>query len=160
MEALVDLKVNDAKIAPHPNVVESIVERHSPEPQGGSPKAVRKKSPLHWESKSKMTRNLSQASKVTLESPLNLNTIKITDEGDRDQNRFDTHVTLQTPDLTTPALLEQNKSLESLINSAGSAYETQEEKRLKIDLSNVSFLKPHVMNPKTYELAHQGHTRE
>ena len=107
-----------------------------------------------------MTRNLSQASKVTLESPLNLNTIKITDEGDRDQNRFDTHVTLQTPDLTTPALLEQNKSLESLINSAGSAYETQEEKRLKIDLSNVSFLKPHVMNPKTYELAHQGHTRE
>lgn len=69
-------------------------------------------------------------------------------------------MTIQTPDLTTPALLDQNKSLESLINSAGSLYETQEEKRLKIDLSNVSFLKPHVMNPKTYELAHQGHTRE
>ena len=114
VEALVDLKVNDAKIAPHPNVAESIVERHSPD---GSPKSARKKSPLHKTSNLELTRNLSQGSKVTLESPLNLNTIKITDEGDRVQEVYESNVTLTTPDLQTPGHLENAKSLESLINS-------------------------------------------
>ena len=31
---------------------------------------------------------------------------------------------------------------------------------LKMDLSTVSFLKPHVINPKTYSLAHNGFTRK
>ena len=29
----------------------------------------------------------------------------------------------------------------------------------KIDLSNVSYLKPYIMNPETYQLAHKGVSR-
>ena len=31
---------------------------------------------------------------------------------------------------------------------------------MKIDLSVVSFLKPHIINDKIYELSHQGFTKE
>ena len=37
---------------------------------------------------------------------------------------------------------------------------TSPEPALKIDLSNISYLKPKIMNPKTYELAHKGFLRE
>lgn len=36
----------------------------------------------------------------------------------------------------------------------------QDPPTLKIDLSSVSFLKPHIVNPETYELAHKGFLRE
>ena len=29
-----------------------------------------------------------------------------------------------------------------------------------MDLSHISFLKPHVINPVVYNLAHEGHTRK
>lgn len=32
--------------------------------------------------------------------------------------------------------------------------------KMKMDLSMVSFLKPHVMNPSLYKLAHEGHSRQ
>ena len=31
--------------------------------------------------------------------------------------------------------------------------------KLKMDLSQISYLKPHIMNTNVYNLAHQGHTR-
>ena len=33
-------------------------------------------------------------------------------------------------------------------------------KKMKIDLSCVSFLKPHIINDKIYKLAHQGFTKD
>ena len=33
-------------------------------------------------------------------------------------------------------------------------------KKLKMELSHISFLKPHIINEGVYNLAHQGHTRE
>ena len=37
---------------------------------------------------------------------------------------------------------------------------TASQEKMKIDLSVVSFLQPHIVNPDTYNLAHQGFTRE
>lgn len=34
------------------------------------------------------------------------------------------------------------------------------QQKLKMDLSHVSFLKPHVINPVVYNLAHEGHSRK
>ena len=117
-------------------------------------------SPSHKQSHPDLLRNLSQGSKVTLESPQALATIKITDEGERTMQVIESHVSLETPNLGTPGALETTKSLESLIQSAASVYDNEEKRQLKIDLSSVSFLKPHIIDPKTYALAHQGHTRE
>ena len=52
--------------------------------------------------------------------------------------------------------------MNSLVNTVGENGEPDEAlaNALKIDLSNVSYLKPHIMNPKTYELAHKGFRRE
>ena len=54
-------------------------------------------------------------------------------------------------------------------NSLGESYATiipsddeveTEHKKMKIDLSCVSFLKPHIINDKIYKLAHQGFTKD
>jgi hypothetical protein len=38
--------------------------------------------------------------------------------------------------------------------------EAASQEKLMIDLSHVSFLKPHIHNDEVYSLAHKGHTRE
>ena len=41
-----------------------------------------------------------------------------------------------------------------------SSYDVKSKQKMKMDLSVVSFLKPHVINPDLYKLAHQGFTRQ
>jgi hypothetical protein len=39
----------------------------------------------------------------------------------------------------------------------GSSVNSGSRQKLKMDLSHVSFLKPHVINPEVYKLSHKGH---
>ena len=109
-------------------------------------------------SKMQLSGKLSYRSEISLETELRNNTIKVMDESDERQRFY-----LRTPKIVaSPQIFDNNRSLESLVNSAANSGsgEDQDPPNVKIDLSNVSFLKPHIVNTKIYELAHKGFLRE
>ena len=68
---------------------------------------------------------------------------------------------LPSPLIKEVRLLNKQNSQETVRFETGPDDDvTASQEKMKIDLSVVSFLKPHIVNPETYSLAHQGFTRE
>ena len=106
---------------------------------------------LQHNSTVQLSHKLSNESEVMIDAPQEVVTrIKVMDESVEQTSRVKINT---AKDYTSLHFLDSKNSVESLAATM-SGREDATQSKLKLDLSNISYLKPHIVNPKTYNLAH------
>ena len=159
VDTLINLKTQDAKVAPFANKL-TLTDKHS--------KAVKSLQKLDSARDNDSADNESAGQLQLLQhnasqhSPMLSRTLKLK-PGETSIVMQSTKNLVNTPDLRSRKVIASKLSPNSLQNAdeqfaSSSGHDSQQ--KMAIDLSVVSFLKPHIINDDTYQLAHKGISRQ